>query len=152
MPDIVPPEKRSEMMAGIKGTNTKPELQIRSMLHHMGFRYRIHEKKLPGKPDLFFPKYKAVIFIHGCFWHGHDCTLFKIPSTNSEFWDKKISENKLRDNVQIAKLNELGYKVLTVWECSVRGKGTRFLTDIGEKISAWLANERNNLDIRDIEY
>lgn len=90
MADVVTPEKRSKMMSGIQGKNTKPELTIRKGLHALGFRYRLHGKTLPGKPDLVFPKYKAVIFIHGCFWHAHHCHLFKWPSTRVDFWQEKI--------------------------------------------------------------
>ena len=147
MPDIVSKEKRSEMMAGIKGRNTKPELLIRRLLHSMGFRYRLHRKDLPGKPDLVLPKYGAVIFINGCFWHGHDCSLFKTPSSNTDFWLQKISSNKERDIKQINKLVSGGYKVLVVWECSLRGKNKLSLNEIGFRIKDWLLNSKTNHEI-----
>lgn len=147
MPDIVSKDKRSEMMAGIKGANTKPELIIRRLLHSMGYRYRLHRKDLPGKPDLVLPKYNAVILINGCFWHGHNCSLFKIPSSNQDFWLKKITSNKERDEKQISQLVALGYKVLVVWECSLRGKNKLSLSDIGQHITYWLHKNQNNDEI-----
>lgn len=108
------------MMSGIKAKDTKPELIIRKALHAAGFRYRLHVKTLPGKPDLVFPKYKAVIFIHGCFWHGHDCRYFKIPQTRTSFWLNKIRGNKARDLAQQAQLEQQGWRVMIIWECAIR--------------------------------
>ena len=96
--DIVTPEIRSRMISGIRGQNTKPELAVRSQLHRIGFRFRVHCRDLPGKPDLVFRKHNAVIFVHGCFWHGHDCHLFRWPTTRSEFWREKINSNIARDH------------------------------------------------------
>ena len=93
MADVVDRKTRSRMMSGIRGKNTRPELLIRKGLHARGFRFRLHDKRLPGKPDLVLPKYSAVIFVHGCFWHGHDCHLFKWPQSRREFWRKKITRN-----------------------------------------------------------
>ena len=100
MVDIVDQATRSKMMAGIKSKNTKPELVIRSGLFARGLRFRLHPKELPGKPDLVFPKYKTVLFVHGCFWHAHDCHLFRIPSSNQEYWQKKLIGNRDRDQIQ----------------------------------------------------
>ena len=147
MPDIVSKEKRSEMMAGIKGQNTKPEILIRKLIHSLGFRYRLHYKKLPGKPDIVLPKYKAAILINGCFWHWHNCSFFKMPSSNQDFWRNKIESNRNRDQIQIANLTSLGYKVLIIWECSLRGKNKLLLSDIGRKIENWLINDKNNSEI-----
>ena len=122
MADIVSPEKRSLMMAGIRGKNTKPELAVRSGLHALGFRYRLHCASLPGKPDLVFPGRKAVIFVHGCFWHGHDCHLFSMPKTRTEFWRHKISRNCLNDAKHRSSLELMGWRVFVVWECSLKGK------------------------------
>ena len=94
MNDVVDSATRSRMMSGIKGKNTKPELMVRSGLHRLGYRFRLHRKDLPGKPDLVFAKHRAVIFVHGCFWHYHDCHLFKMPSTRREFWETKIGRNR----------------------------------------------------------
>jgi DNA mismatch endonuclease, patch repair protein len=100
MVDVFTKKKRSEVMSRIRGKNTKPEIFVRSTLHQQGFRFRLHVPSLPGKPDLVFSKYKALIFVHGCFWHGHNCHLFKWPFTREEFWRKKILKN--RDNDQKA--------------------------------------------------
>ncbi len=122
MADVVTPEKRSLMMAGIKGKNTRPEVAIRKELHKRGYRYKLHSKDLPGKPDLVFPKYKTVVFVHGCFWHRHHCHLFKIPSTRRDFWEEKINGNVLRDEIQKGQLLEKGWKIIVIWECAVKGK------------------------------
>jgi DNA mismatch endonuclease (patch repair protein) len=122
MPDIVSPEKRSEMMRGIRSKDTKPELVIRQGLHREGFRYRLHARGVPGKPDLVFPKYHAVIFVHGCFWHGHDCHLFKWPKTRTEFWHTKIRRNRERDLEVRDALHKAGWRILTVYECALKGR------------------------------
>ncbi len=119
--DVLTAEQRRFNMSRIRGRDTAPELLIRRALHAKGFRYRLHDRKLPGRPDLVFPKYRAVIFIHGCFWHGHDCHLFKWPSTRKEFWKAKIERNRERDDSAIRKLQENGWRVLIVWECSLKG-------------------------------
>lgn len=120
MTDVVDAATRSRMMAGIRGKNTHPELLVRRALHKAGFRFRIHRKDLPGKPDIVLPKHQAVIFVHGCFWHGHDCQYFKIPKTRTAFWMSKISDNKARDMRNSLALKALGWKVIVVWECDVR--------------------------------
>ena len=148
MVDIVSSEKRSLMMAGIKGKNTKPELVIRSGLHALGFRYRIHVKTLPGKPDLVFPKYKAALFIHGCFWHGHGCHLFKWPSSRIDFWTTKINRNKEIDQISVEKLRTAGWRVGTVWECSLKGKTRLPLADVIEKCGQWILSEQDTLEIK----
>jgi DNA mismatch endonuclease (patch repair protein) len=107
-------------MSGIKGKNTSPELFVRKAMHARGFRFRIHVKDLPGKPDLVLPKYNAVIFIHGCFWHGHNCRYFKVPKTRPEFWINKIEKNKLRDSENIRNLLLSGWRVIVIWECAIR--------------------------------
>lgn len=121
MADVVSPEKRSEMMSGIRSKNTKPEIVIRKALHKEGFRFRIHCRDLPGKPDLVFPKYKAVIFIHGCFWHVHDCSLFKWPSSRREFWKNKLSRNQEKDIESLQELRDEGWRAMVVWECAFKG-------------------------------
>lgn len=107
MADTVPPDVRSRMMAGIKAKDTKPELIIRRGLHAMGFRFRLHAKGLPGKPDLVLRKYRAVIFVNGCFWHGHECVLFKWPKSRADFWREKINRNRHNDRVNSAKLGRV---------------------------------------------
>jgi len=122
MTDIVSKEVRSKMMSGIRGKNTRPELIIRRGLFAVGFRYRLHVKDLPGKPDLVFPKYKTVLFINGCFWHGHDCELFKAPTTNRAFWENKIRTNQTNDARNNSLLLAAGWRVVTIWECAMKGK------------------------------
>lgn len=120
MVDVVDPATRSRMMSGIRAKNTRPELFLRKGLHALGFRYRLHGKDIPGKPDLIFPKYNALIQIHGCFWHGHGCHYCKQPATNPEFWQNKITKNQLRDKRNLGKQIEAGWRCLIVWECAVR--------------------------------
>ena len=121
MPDVVSREKRSQMMSGIKGQNTKPEMLIRRGLHRLGFRYRLHVAGLPGKPDLVFPRYRAVIFVNGCFWHGHDCPRgARMPQNNRAYWEAKISRNMARDRAALAALKKLGWTSRVIWECQTR--------------------------------
>lgn len=134
MVDIVNRETRSRMMSGIRGKNTTPELLVRKYLHGRGLRFRLHAKNLPGKPDLVFPKYKAVVFVHGCFWHQHPrCKLATMPASNVEFWKQKLGANRERDQRNKRMLKALGWSVLTVWECRL---DDRHLSDLAEKIKA----------------
>lgn len=148
MADIVPVEVRSRMMSGIRGKNTKPELLLRKGLHARGFRFRLHDTSLPGKPDIVFPRYKAVIFAHGCFWHGHDCHLFKWPSTRPEFWQTKISRNRMVDERTEAALSEKGWRQAIVWECALKGRNRLLLEDIIARCAKWLRSDRHRLEIR----
>ncbi|MFY9136702.1 very short patch repair endonuclease [Zwartia sp.] len=120
MTDVHSPAIRSKNMRAIRSRNTKPELVVRRELHSAGFRYRLNSPKLPGRPDLVLAKYRAVIFVHGCFWHGHDCKFFRLPSTRTDFWSSKIEGNRLRDAANIQKLNDLGWNVVVVWECLIK--------------------------------
>jgi DNA mismatch endonuclease, patch repair protein len=120
MADIVDVATRSRMMSGIRGKNTNPEMIVRRILHAAGFRYRLHDKKLPGKPDIVLPKCKTVIFVHGCFWHGHMCKKFKWPSTRPEWWREKIEGNFARDRRHVSELQSLGWRAITVWECELQ--------------------------------
>ncbi|HET54679.1 MAG TPA: DNA mismatch endonuclease Vsr [Ignavibacteria bacterium] len=119
--DIFSKRKRSEIMSHVSGSNTKPELIVRSTLHKMGYRFSLYRNDLPGKPDIILPKYKKIIFIHGCFWHGHkNCPRAKRPSTNSKFWEKKLDENITRDEQILKKLEKLGWGVLIIWTCEIK--------------------------------
>ncbi|HDS1633191.1 TPA: DNA mismatch endonuclease Vsr [Stenotrophomonas maltophilia] len=122
MVDSLTPEQRSAQMSRIRGSNTKLEVLVRKALHARGLRYRLGGAKLPGRPDIVLPKYRTVVFVHGCFWHGHDCPLYRLPKTRPEFWADKIGRNRIRDLRVTAELETMGWRVLTVWECSLRGK------------------------------
>ena len=118
--DNVSKEKRSEIMSKIRSKNTTPEIKVRKLLHSMGYRFRLHRKDLPGKPDIVLPKYKTVIFVHGCFWHGHEgCRYAVIPKSNTHYWKNKINNNISRDNNNLILLSELKWKVLIIWECEL---------------------------------
>jgi len=132
MTDVHDKATRSYNMSRIKGKDTKPEMLVRKFLFSKGFRYRLHDKKLPGKPDIVLPKYKTVIFIHGCFWHGHEgCKYYVVPKTRTEWWLDKIGKNIANDNKAIAALTERGWKVILIWECEL--KSTTF-TETSNKL------------------
>ena len=121
MTDIKTPEQRSRNMAAIKGKDTKPEMIVRKYLFSRGLRYRVQVRKLPGNPDIVLPKYKTVIFVNGCFWHGHEgCRYFRLPKSNVEFWEEKIKRNVARDFRNEAELKALGWRVVRVWECEIK--------------------------------
>lgn len=121
MSDVHTPEQRSFNMSRIRGRDTKPEMIVRSLVHGLGYRYRLHRKDLPGKPDLVFPKRRKIIFIHGCFWHMHHCPYGKVvPKTNADFWSNKRRGNKERDKIVVKTLRKAGFQVLTIWECQTR--------------------------------
>lgn len=129
MADIFNKDTRSRIMSRVRSKNTMPELLLRKALFARGLRYRIHVSELPGKPDIVFPRRKAIIFIHGCQWHWHGCARSRMPSTNVEYWENKIQRNRARDNEHLKKLAERGWRVLIVWECSVKMKKIQILAD-----------------------
>jgi DNA mismatch endonuclease (patch repair protein) len=135
-------------MAAIKDRDTKPELLIRRRLHSCGLRFRLHDRKLPGRPDLVFPKYRAVLLVNGCFWHGHDCPLFRWPKTRPEFWREKISGNVHRDISNEIALAELGWRIGIVWECSVKGPKRLPLENLTDIIAGFLTGKTKNLWIQ----
>jgi len=141
MADVVTPEVRSRMMAGIRSKDTKPEMLIRKGLHRLGLRFLVHDKRLPGKPDLVFPRWRAAIFVNGCFWHGHDCRLFKLPSTRTEFWRDKIAANKKRDATALRKLDEAGWRVLSIWECEIKGRSAEEIESVLQRCRNWLTGK-----------
>ncbi len=120
--DIFPREQRSRIMARIRGRDTGPELLIRSMLHRLGYRFRLHRKDLTGTPDIVFPARRSVVFVNGCFWHGHSCSRGHLPSSNVVFWERKIGKNKRRDHNARKQLRKEGWKVLTVWGCQTKNQ------------------------------
>jgi DNA mismatch endonuclease (patch repair protein) len=145
--DVVSRGKRSQMMAGIKGKNTSPEIALRRGLHARGFRFRLHRRDLPGAPDLVFPSRRAVLFAHGCFWHRHDCHLFKWPSTRREFWRDKISQNAARDELLRERLAVSGWRVGVVWECALKGRTRRSLDEVLNECAEWLSSDRQSMEI-----
>jgi DNA mismatch endonuclease (patch repair protein) len=118
--DTLTPSARSERMSRIKSKNTGVEMAVRRLLTSLGYRYRLHRKDLPGKPDIVFPGRRAAIFVHGCFWHLHDCGRYKLPQSRVEFWSEKLSMNVARDTMAVEALDAAGWRVRTVWECELR--------------------------------
>ena len=138
MVDVVDAKTRSRMMSNIRGKDTKPELALRLALHARGFRYRLHQKGLPGRPDLVFPKFRAAVFVHGCFWHRHPgCSKATTPATREDFWQNKFAANTNRDCRNIDHLQEAGWRVMVVWECELaRGVSEETV----DRVAAWLVN------------
>lgn len=141
---------RSKNMAAIKGRDTKPEMTIRRGLHARGYRFRLHDRKIPGTPDIVFRKHAALIDIRSCFFHGHDCDLFQMPRTRQDFWSNKIASNRLRDQRNLEAQLELGWRVAIVWECSLRGRNKIGEDAVLDKLSAWLSSDEKSLEIKGI--
>lgn len=134
MPDRFSKETRSRVMSHVKGRHTQCELRVRRLLHSMGFRFRLHRADLPGKPDIVLPKYRKVVFVHGCFWHGHaGCPRAKRPSTNREFWDRKLDGNIARDAKAINDLKLAGWGALVIWQCELRE-----IDDVAHRIRSFI--------------
>ncbi len=148
MVDIVDAATRSRFMSGIRGTNTRPELLVRSLLHGMGFRYGLHVRTLPGKPDIVLTRHRAVVFVHGCFWHGHACHLYRVPSTRRDFWLNKINQNRHKDSLAEQALLQDQWRIAVVWECALKGRSRRSLVEIGQKLERWILSKRDMLTIR----
>lgn len=135
MPDRLTAEQRSALMARIRSVDTQPELVVRHLLHGLGYRYVLHDERLPGSPDLVFPGRSAVIFVHGCFWHGHDCGRGFRPKKNAAFWSAKLDANRLRDERQRRLLRRQGWRVMMVWECATT---SRRLNTLSQRLAAFL--------------
>ena len=151
MADIVDKMTRSKIMSRIKGKDTKPEVEIRKKLFARGIRYRLHDKSLPGKPDIIFPKYNAIIFFNGCFWHAHECDIFKWPSSNVAFWGGKLTINKENDRKNNEILKKLGWRILTIWECSYRSPGKKDwgkIEGIVNRAEKWLYSNKKIGEIK----
>ena len=131
MADVFDSKKRSEIMSRVRSVDTTPELRVRRLLHSMGYRFRLHRNDLPGNPDIVLPKYKTVIFVHGCFWHGCPiCRHARIrPKQNSEYWNKKLDRTLERDKINISMLESLGWRVFIIWECETKKKSILILAD-----------------------
>jgi len=152
MPDLVSTETRSRMMAGIRGKDTAPEMMLRRALHRRGFRYRLHVGDLPGRPDMVFPARRAIIMVHGCFWHGHDCHLFKWPASRQDFWREKIEGNRKRDEAVASALRAAGWRVLTVWECATKGRFRQKEEEIADAAAVWLSGGTDNIELKGIRH
>lgn len=146
MVDVVDAATRSRMMSGIRSKNTRIEVFVRKALFARGFRYRLHSKHLPGKPDLVLPKHRAVVLLHGCFWHGHPCSFFKWPATRREFWETKICGTRKRDREQISSLRSLGWRVALIWECAVR-RAMRRPNQLLNPLVEWLNSENVYMEL-----
>ena len=136
--DVLTPEQRHLNMTKIRSQDTKTEMTIRHLLHAAGLRYRLHGHDLPGRPDLVFPKYRAVMFVHGCFWHRHLCLLFKWPKSRQDFWQTKLNRNAERDSEVEKRLLDSGWRVLTVWECSLKGRRRIGPDDLVSRVKTWM--------------
>jgi len=134
-------------MRAIRNKNTQPEVRLRKALHAKGFRFRLYVRTLPGTPDIVLPKYHAAIFVHGCFWHGHGCHLFKWPKTNVDFWKKKITRNCEVDADVEKELEALGWRYAVVWECALKGKARKNLEDSADRLEKWLRSSSLSLII-----
>jgi DNA mismatch endonuclease, patch repair protein len=137
------------MMAGIRSKNTKPEIAVRKLLHALGYRFRLHRKDLSGRPDIVLPKWRAAILVHGCFWHGHEkCRLFRIPKSRSEFWKTKIGANIARDKLHHDRLLESGWRVLEIWECALKGKGSLKGPILAVQLDDFVRSAKSSVTIR----
>ena len=145
--DTVDKETRSRIMASVGQKNTGPETSLRVALHRAGLRYRLHDRRLPGTPDLVFPKYRAVIFVHGCYWHSHGCYKSTVPKTRQAFWVKKFKANKERDERKLRQLHELGWRVMVVWECALLGRSAQPISQVTDQVSKYLQGTEMRGDI-----
>lgn len=147
MTDVVSAQKRSEMMSGIRGKNTRPELQVRKALFSVGYRFRLHHKDLPGRPDIVLSGRRIAILVHGCFWHGHqDCRYAKTPSTRTEFWVAKLESNRQRDQRDLHALHAAGWRTLVVWECYLRSPPR---ADLATALRDWIEGDQQAGDLRE---
>lgn len=147
MADRVNRQTRSRIMSRIRGKDTKPELLIRSALHRLGFRFRLHYRWLPGSPDIVLPKYRAAIAINGCFWHGHSCHLFKWPQSRVDFWKEKIATNQVRDEKNLSARRDQGWRTLTIWECAIQGRRRIELDELMATVEEWLTSGTSDDEI-----
>jgi DNA mismatch endonuclease (patch repair protein) len=139
MTDVVDKATRSRMMSGIRDKNTSPEMIVRRFLHARGFRYRLHVRHLPGRPDMVFPKYQSVVMVHGCFWHQHrDCKDAVMPKSNRRFWKAKLDGNRARDKRNAAALTKSGWRWAVIWECALRNGKSRKMPPVLESLARWL--------------
>lgn len=152
MTDVHSPESRSKNMRAIRAKNTNPELILRKLLFARGLRFRLHVNTLPGKPDIILPKYRVAILVHGCFWHGHNCYLFKLPVNRREFWRTKISQNKQRDIRDMEALQQAGWSVLCVWECALKGRLKWDANELGDRITTWISCSAGKAEMIEVKH
>ncbi len=148
MADIVDKKTRSRMMAGIRGANTKPEIAVRSIFTRLRYKPEINCRELPGKPDIVLRRKKVAVFVHGCFWHGHNCHLFRLPASNTVFWKTKIDGNAVNDRLVVRSLKRKGWRVLVIWECALKGSGRINLQRIEGRVIKWLSSSTETCQIR----
>jgi DNA mismatch endonuclease (patch repair protein) len=134
-------------MAAVRARDTKPELMIRKALHAAGFRFRLNTRDLPGRPDIVLPRYRAVVFVHGCFWHRHECDLFRWPESRPEFWREKLNANAVRDRQAAEALRETGWRQAVVWECALKGRKKRDFQDTMQRLTGWIKSDRKAITI-----
>lgn len=151
MADRLDKSSRSELMSKIRGRNTKPEVFIRNIIYSAGFRYRLHARGIPGRPDIAFASRAKVVFVNGCFWHGHDCRGTRLPKSNRKFWNDKIERNRARDIRNLAECRQLGWSCLVVWECALRGKGRLSEDRLSREIITWLEREVKRPSVKQIK-
>ena len=147
MADVHDRATRSRNMAAVRGRDTKPERLVRSALHRKGFRFRLHSRVLPGRPDIVLPMHRTAVFVHGCFWHGHNCALFKWPATRQAFWRTKILANRKRDRVVREKILAIGWRHLTIWECAFRGASSAATLKATRRMEVWLKAGRPTIGV-----
>jgi DNA mismatch endonuclease, patch repair protein len=145
--DVHSPEIRSYNMSRVRGRDTRPEMLIRRGLHARGYRFRVQVRGLPGRPDLLFQRQGVVLFVHGCFWHGHDCPLFRLPATRTEFWATKIETNRERDARAVEALRALGWRAMTIWECALRGRARRPAQEVLQACEVFLTGAARSAEI-----
>lgn len=147
MPDTVTPDVRSRMMAGIRGKDTRPEMMVRRALHRLGFRFRLHDARLPGRPDIVLPRHRAAVLVHGCFWHGHGCHMFRWPASRAGFWRDKIGRNQSRDAAAFLEMDALGWRQAVIWECALSGRGRLPVDQVADICALWLRDGGRHLEI-----
>lgn len=141
MVDRLTPDQRRLNMSRVLAKDTRPEMIVRRLLHSLGFRFRLHRRDLPGRPDIVLPSYRAAVFVHGCFWHGHDCSLFRLPATRTEFWAAKIAANRRRDGDAVSALHDIRWRSLLIWECALRGRGRLPAEKLTDRITAFILGD-----------
>lgn len=147
MVDSLSPEQRSLNMSRVRGKDTAPEITVRRMLHADGLRFRLQRRDLPGRPDIVLPRHLAAVQVHGCFWHGHSCPLFRLPGTRTEFWRSKIDATRHRDSRVTKALRALGWRVVVVWECALRGSGRLNPADLSERLRAFVLGRASECEV-----